>query len=662
MDWSDIGINVQLRSGKKLHTLPCPECSPGRTKKKDPCLTINNEEGNRWYKCNHCGWKGSLELDERFEKVKANAWQPRGIADIYPASLTNLYADKGISVSTLQYMGVYAATKHGELYACFPFYWSKTLVNVKFRPVGNTTGKARFHQISKNDGSASCFFGMQHLKLDKSEDRVKPNVITIVEGESDYATQYQAKIKNILSVPQGAPAETATNFEHEFDYLKDEYFVKNVLPYVDQFVLCADDDKSGNILKNELAKRLGKHRCKYMKYPVGYKDSNEVAYGDKNKELKALGIDELVACHTHAEPFPVNGIIKIGDIMEEIHDLRIKGWQRGVLTGNSGIDSLISWKRKLSIYLTGVPYSGKSTWLRYYLVKLVKNNPTLDLKFALFTPENRPVSREFAMIIEIYTGKTFKKGLAYSLTEVEIENASRWVGEHFFIINPSRFSFESFGNKNLTKEVSGTLESILGYVKFLKQEYGVFGWVIDAFNKIEWTQTPYTTAEQYISRKLDEIHEFNSVYNVGCVVVAHPTKMEKSWPGGNFKIPSLYDIKGSSAWAEKADIGISIHREFMQNTGEKDPNSTKNNTYFRDNKAPTLLTCEKMKFDELGQAGERWSTLSFEGGYEFNPCDINSYRQKAAERYLQKDNEKRIVDKQLDAFSSDDDESLDLPF
>ena len=56
--FSDIGILVdELKSGNQKAT--CPKCSESRTKKNDPCLSVNVTEGV--FLCHHCEWKGSIK-------------------------------------------------------------------------------------------------------------------------------------------------------------------------------------------------------------------------------------------------------------------------------------------------------------------------------------------------------------------------------------------------------------------------------------------------------------------------------------------------------------------------------------------------------------------------------------------------------------------------
>ena len=50
-------------------------------------------------------------------------------------------------------------------------------------------------------------------------------------------------------------------------------------------------------------------------------------------------------------------------------------------------------------------------------------------------------------------------------------------------------------------------------------------------------------------------------------IVAHPTKMVKD-KSGKYPIPELYDIQGSSHWRNKADNGICVHRDYVNETTE----------------------------------------------------------------------------------------------
>ena len=64
--------------------------------------------------------------------------------------------------------------------------------------------------------------------------------------------------------------------------------------------------------------------------------------------------------------------------------------------------------------------------------------------------------------------------------------------------------------------------------------------------------------------------------------MAHPTKMKKNIRG-EFEIPTLYDINGSANFYNKADNGITVHRNKLADT--------------------VNVFIQKVKFRHLGETG-----------------------------------------------------------
>ena len=67
MTFEENGIYLKETSGQEK--VVCPECSTGRRKAKDKCLSVNIDEGV-WH-CHHCGWKGSLGKVKHLTKPEA---------------------------------------------------------------------------------------------------------------------------------------------------------------------------------------------------------------------------------------------------------------------------------------------------------------------------------------------------------------------------------------------------------------------------------------------------------------------------------------------------------------------------------------------------------------------------------------------------------------
>jgi twinkle protein len=83
--------------------------------------------------------------------------------------------------------------------------------------------------------------------------------------------------------------------------------------------------------------------------------------------------------------------------------------------------------------------------------------------------------------------------------------------------------------------------------------------VIDPWNELEHDRRQNETETEYIGRAIRRLKRFAKSFQVHVAVVAHPTKSVKD-ADGNYKMPTLYDISGSSNWYNKADLGVIVHR------------------------------------------------------------------------------------------------------
>jgi twinkle protein len=594
-------LKIEVKPGKVRYSTTCPECNNSRQKHKNvPCLTVNNEEGNVWWHCNHCGWSGNLGSMEQYAKVQEKSRMPKDIGQVatYGKEVREYFDKRGIDFKVALKRRVYEFIMAGKPILGFPFYIGHTLVNVKYLNIRWKPGDEgpKWWQMSKDLGTKSIPWGLEQLNFLPDE----PKTITWTEGEIDCLTWETCGYKNILSVPQGAPSPDAKNFEHEFDYINDKY-VQSVITEADINIFSTDNDVPGIKLRNHLALILGKEKCKYINYPVGYKDINEVFKGvDKDdKKLPALGKEGVDECYKNLSSFPIAGIIRLNDVREDLGILATKGFTPGYKCGTAEIDNLYTEKPKHLQVVTGLPGSGKSTYVRWHETEVVRHNADLNLKYGWFSPENRPVAREYAKMAEVVTGQFFKEGWRNSMTPELRNRTLRWIEKHFFIISPDRRNFENFDGKVKSDKVN-TLVSLCEYLIYLKKTENIFAYVIDAWNKIEHEQPRTQTETQYISSQLDYLLDFNEYYDLHGIIIAHPTKVEKI--GFNYRMPNLYDIKGSSAWKEKSDVGIILHRNTNKRKKKEDipDDADEDDKYYVDPDAPTILRTERIRFEEEG--------------------------------------------------------------
>jgi hypothetical protein len=444
---------------------------------------------------------------------------------------------------------------------------------------------------------------------------VRHNEKISISGNCDRLTWMTAGYKNIISEPQGAPNPEAKEFKEKFAYMEDPYF-KSVMADVDMIIFSTDNDAPGKVLRNHLALLFGKEKCKYINYPVGYKDINEVWKGEPKKNLMELGQSGVDECYHNLSSFPLKGIVRPVDVREELEAIAANGFTPGYGIGIPDIDKLFTLKKKQFTVVTGIPNMGKSTWVRWYLSEFVIHNSKDNLKWALFTPENRPVAREQAKITEVLTKQSFRRGYNNSMTDDLRERTLRFVQKHFFCIAPNKLNFETWNGK-IVPDRMNTIESLLQYIVYLKKTEDIFGFVIDAWNKIEHEQPKNITETSFISQQLDHLINFIDVYDLHLVLVAHPTKIEKV--GINYRKPVMYDIKGSSAWFEKPDIGLTIHRYLYKKRphAEIPDDATDDDKVMIDLDAPTIITNEKTRFEETGKLGRVKMGMDFYKGNSF---------------------------------------------
>lgn len=658
--FESLGIKP-VKAGR--YSTTCPKCSPHRKpeNRKKECLTVNNEPGNQWWNCNNpgCGFSGNLAAYGKYDKVREASRMPSVRPSIYSQQVNEYLASRQISPEIALKRGVYE-TKNGKGNAviCYPYYLNRSLVNVMFRNVvfDKAAGELREWQISKDKGTVTCFWGLELLDFDKSRD------VIITEGQTDAMTWDMCGYANVLSIPMGASLASPEAMKKKLEFATEESTVK-LLESARRIYVFMDNDDAGKNFGKALGEVLGKERCWLPTYPVGYKDSNEVYAGDTKKGLDPLGKSGIDKIFETAYPFPMKGIITVSMVMDELTKIANDGFQRGLITGDDNIDRIMSLKKGTLIGITGAPASGKSAIWRDFSTRYVKQNPWLEL--AGYTPESRPPSREYAKIAEIVSGQRFESKWHNGMNDDKRRTTLEYVEKHFTIVNPDTNNFEVFGRKTDPKGQFAPrgLRSILGYMKYLKDTKGIFGFWIDAWNKLDHQRPSSKPIEEFISQELDYLLEFLDREQLLGIVIAHPTKLE-TVRGGNFRKPTLYDIKGSSAWNEKLDIGLIAHRNKYRKTSQKDP-ETDEDIWEINPKAPTTLTCAKMKFDELGEEGEIKMWMDKTAGDRFVFSDPN--KPDGYEEKKQKSKGKHVITDSIEPTEEDNEnnpflDAKDVPF
>lgn len=530
----------------------CPECSHTRKKKHARCLGVNVEKGT-WL-CQHCGWTGGLGIGARrhdephWRKPVYRRPDPKPVPEAHDQALIEYMAKRGISPAVIRrnrisLQTVYMPQVEDRVKAiCFPYYRGEEFINAKYRD--------REKNFRMEAGAERILYGLNDID---------PARVVIVEGEMDKLSLEVAGITSCVSVPDGAPAINAKNYDSKFTFLESD---ADKLAEVKEWIIAVDSDAPGARLEQELSRRLGISKCKRVTWPEGCKDANDV--------LVKHGAAALAECIEKAEEFPIEGVTWGLQLRREIEVLYSKGASRGLTTGWPAIDKHYTVQPGEVDVVTGTPGSGKSNWLDDLLVNLTKLH---DFRTAIFSPENAPLERHFSRLMEKFVKQPFRDGPTPRMDVSTREAALEWCSYYFPMILPP-------------EEEDWTLDNIMDIAQALLFRHGIKGLVIDPWNELEYAIPPGTTETQYIGRSLKRIRQFCRRTGLHAWIVAHPAKMQRNKQTGQYPMPTLYDINASANWYNKVDNGIVVHRD------KSDPH------------APVEIHFQKIRLRETGELGQ----------------------------------------------------------
>lgn len=354
----------------------CPICTADRkhTHQSDRKLAINLRKDPMPWRCNHCGEGGYIINEEYMKNAKFKPVLKS--FDYLPLSdgLTNWFWKKrGISIPTLEAFKISMTIEPMKQYRVpagqeelkdtwlsqkcinFKYFKDNVLINIKYRDPNKN-----FKMIT--DATKTIY------NIDSFKGKKKG---IIVEGEIDVLSYYEAglgKEYGIGSVPNGA---TITKAEKEYfdktgvleikSEINLEYLdsVIDELSEIEIFYIATDDDAPGIKLREELARRLGKERCRYIRFS-NFLDSNGKPIKDANELLVAKGPNVLASTIDSSIPFPIAGVSVANDFWDSLNNYYDTGRAKGISTGFPSLDPHFNWMKGWMYILNGFPNNGKA--------------------------------------------------------------------------------------------------------------------------------------------------------------------------------------------------------------------------------------------------------------------------------------------------------------
>lgn len=311
-------------------------------------------------------------------------------------------------------------------------------------------------------------------------------------------------------------------------------------------VMAMRDDESGRKLEEELARRVGKDRCFRVRWQ-NYRVTKGVTCAQT--VLIEHGGDALAEAVDKAPSFPVAGVHELYEVEDQLENLYEFGLQPGVSTGWPSLDLRYTVKLGQWTVVTGIPGHGKTTLVDALAVNLAQLH---GWKFGVFSPENQPIERHYASLMEKAAGLPFSEGPHPRISKQQKDELKGWLNEHFKAILPDE---DNDGN--------WSIDHILALGRTLVYRHGIKGLIIDPWNELTHLRPAHMTEAEYIALELTKVRRFARTYGVHVWVVTHPNKLEKG-PDHKYSIVTPYMLAGGANWRNKADNILSGFRNLLQ--------------------------------------------------------------------------------------------------
>lgn len=569
---SDLGITLRRQKPGAWVRTTCPQCHGGRDKEDCLAVKIDDDQRGLLYKCHRatCGWEGTERLKgagradgagqgiqpRQDRPVAPPPAHPPAVVTNKPPALYRFFEGRKISAETVDWFGLYIAKRwfpaHGDLEAgehpaiVFPYLFGGQVRNRKYR-----SPRKLFMQEKE---ALPCLYNVDSVTSD--------DLVLWCEGEGDVLALHEAGYRQIVTLPNGAPAKLRD--ENDPRREDDERFAPlrthaDLLGRVKKFIIAGDMDEPGMVLREELARRLGRHRCWIVTWPEGCKDAGDV--------LRDHGAEAVRAAVEAAQPYPIEGVhyVRKGTLSS----YRGEPLPPLLTTGIHSVDRIMKLPSDgRLIVVTGIPGMGKSSWVRHIMVHTAMEH---GRRWLVFSPEMAPWRRFAASIAEVLVGEPFRDRRGKKAMSADmLAYAEQWISSRFVFLTDDG------------RDEDPTPEWFLQIAELEVMRFGITDALLDPWNQMEH-EYGGKTETQYTNSTLRKFAKFGARFGVNQWIVAHPGKLQPIKPGGVIPPPTLYEISGSAAWFNRPDVGITIHTPAGQDT----------EVHFR-----------KARFDEYGDKGK----------------------------------------------------------
>lgn len=378
---------------------------------------------------------------------------------------------------------------------CKPYAW-------KFRAVGDKAWRSS-HGVTRGLFNEDCL-----------RDGDGPVVIT--EGEIDALSVIQSGYSRAVSLPDGWTEEGGKR-----QVLIDAEAALRKAPFV---IVAGDADEVGKSLPKTVANILAGCDVRFVTWPEGCKDANDV--------LVHLGEGELSRCLTAAKR-----IDPPGGFITGISDLPPLPDRRVLRLGMKPYDFALAFEVGTMSVGTGTPGAGKSTFTTFAAYEIARNE-RVRVGFMSFETHAYRTREQLA---RLHCRKSWA-----DLSGKERADFLAFADDHFRIVHRT---YED-GAQHHLKWLQSTL-----YTLAVRDECKLI--IVDPWNELEHLPEPGESMTSYINFALQQIRQWAEQYDTHICLIAHPRKMSTE---GKPRCPTGYDIADSAAFFNKPALGFSVHK------------------------------------------------------------------------------------------------------
>lgn len=424
------------------------------------------------------------------------------------------WQSRGISKETIDYLNIEEDTAGNTLFQYFDLNDVLTMVKVR-KSYNVKRGETKIWHLTGCD-KTDILYNINKVNT------VQP--LVICSGEGDCAAAIESGVYNSVSIPGG---------DGNLNWITECW---EFLQGFDEIILVADNDKSGETFAETVSRRLGEHRVKIVDLPkvVTYHDKPQ-KIKDLNQYLATSGPQAVRELIKKARDAAIVSVVDYTDVKKfDMSDVD------GFVTHFAELDMAIDkFYMGSTTILTGIAGSGKSSLLSWLAAQSVQQGfPTFVYSGELSNPSLKN------WIDSVHAGQwgvtELRKGDSkfYKLKNEAFSEINRFYKNQIFIYK------DGFGHR--TDEIFSTMEAVV-------RKYGVRTILIDNMSSVDLNNddnNKWIRQDEFIR----SIIEFGTKWQVCCIVVLHPKKMDM------VRRMSIFDLQGVVSAVNLAHRVISLYR------------------------------------------------------------------------------------------------------